>query len=378
MAVDRPAARLAAARERAFADADDLVLVPPDGRERVVHAAIGDPQAPLDVFLGILERHGLLGDDGRVPPDVALGSEGVHFDWGTAAQREQATRGGLAGLAGRAAHPPDQVRIVLRNHALPRGGELAGFDDDGFSRARAEADLAYRGGDVDRGLEAALLARWPAAPSAEVLARDLSCFSAAQRALVTRLLRARRARLAHAFDDGLLLLHAGVTTAELGPLGAADGDAHAIAAALGEFLDARVDAWTGAGPLDLAPLHGDGSARGGGAEGMVVHRPAQAGADRVKRRFDPRALPRGVAQVVGHIHDRKCRELLPTWADAAPPVHGRLRSLSLAGAAPRYRVGCDPDAALYFVDGAMNRGAPAAYELFDLRRRGPLTPRAPG
>lgn len=372
--------RLAAARDRALADAAQLVLVPPDGRERQIHAAIGDPQAPLDVFLKILERHGLLADDGRLAPDVALVSMGDHFDWGTPAQREQATREGPAILAWLAAHPPDQVRIVLGNHDLARVGELAGFSDDEFSRARAEADLAYRGGDVDRALEAALLERWPATPGAEVLARDLSCFSAAQRALVTRLLRARRARLAHAFDRDLLLLHAGVTTAELERIdaaSAAEGDAYAIAAALDAFVDARVDAWTGAGPLDLAPLHEHGSARGGEAKGMLFHRPAQAGADRIKRRFDPRALPRGVAQVVGHIHDRKCRELLPDWADAAPPVHGKLRSLSLAGAAPRYRVGCDPAAALYFVDGAMNRGAPEDYELFDLRRRGPLTPRAP-
>ena len=368
MSVDR----LAVAHDRALADARQLVLTAPDGRERRVHAAIGDPQAPLATFLTILDVHGLLGDDGRLAPDVGLVSMGDHFDWGPVEQREQAAREGAAILAWLAAHPPDQVRIVLGNHDLVRVGELAHFSDEAFAAARAEADAAYRRGDVDPALEAALLARYPTAASAEVLARDFSCFAAAQRELLTRLLRARRVRLAHAFDAELLLLHAGVTTAELQSLGVAGGDAPAIAAALDAFLDARVDAWSGVGALDLAPLHEPGSARGGEAQGMLFHRPAHAGADRAKRRFDPRALPPGVRQAVGHIQDKKCRELLGAWAEPGPPVHGRLRGLSLAGEAPRYRLGCAPDAALYFLDGAMSRVDPRAYELFDLRRRGPL------
>ena len=53
--------RLEAARERALADAASLVLARPDGKVRRLSAAIGDPQAPLDTFLRVLDTHGLLG-----------------------------------------------------------------------------------------------------------------------------------------------------------------------------------------------------------------------------------------------------------------------------------------------------------------------------
>src|SRR5690349_18566656 len=32
--------------------------------------AVGDPQAPVATFLEVLDRHGLLGDDGRVAADA--------------------------------------------------------------------------------------------------------------------------------------------------------------------------------------------------------------------------------------------------------------------------------------------------------------------
>jgi hypothetical protein len=371
--------RLAAARQRALDDAKALVLSAPDGKVRFVSAAIGDPQAPLDTFLEILETHGLLGDDGRLLPEAGLVSMGDHFDWGKVDQREQATLEGTAILSWLAAHPPDQVQIVFGNHDLVRVGELAGFGDDDFRQARAEADAAYQLGAVDPAREAALLLKYPQLPKAEVLARDFSCFDVAQRTLVTKLLKARRARLAVAPAADLLLVHAGLTQSELSWLGVPDSDAFTTAAALNRFLDDRVDRWDAQSPLDLSPMHEAGSAKTGEARGILFHRPANPAlksVTRAERRFDPRTLPRSISQAIGHISDKKCRELLGDWAEPGSFVYGRLRGLRLEGETVRYRLGCDEHDALFFLDGGMSHVPPSDYELFDLRLRQKLAGRA--
>lgn len=372
--------RVATARQRAEADRAALVIPPPDGKLRYRKAAIGDPQAPLDVFLTILDLHGLLGDDGRLAPDAGLVSMGDHFDWGTAAQRDQATREGAAILAWLAAHPPDQVQILFGNHDLVRVGELASFTDDAFVAARAEADLAYRAGDPDAAREAALLAKHPMLPRAEVLARDFACFDVAQRTLVTRLLKEKRATLAFAPAADLLLVHAGVTAFELQFLDVDRRDAFTTAGAINRFLTDRVDRWSGEGPLDLSPLHEPGSAKDGEAKGMLFHRvsnPAVKPPTRAERRYDPRSLPRWFSQGIGHISDKKCRSLLGDWVQAPPdPVYGRLRGLKLDRETVTYRLGPEEGDALIFLDGGMNHCDPAAYELFDLRLRQSMSKRA--
>ena len=364
--------RLAAARALALEDRSRLVIPAPDGQVRLVSAAVGDPQAPLDTFLQVLELRGLLGNDGRLLPTVGLVSMGDHFDWGKPEQRAQATEEGSAVLSWLAAHPPDQVQIIFGNHDLVRVGELSTFTDQEFRRARGLADAAYRLGDVDPALEAELLAKVPTLPKAEVLARDFACFEVAQRTLVTRLLKEKRVKLAVAPAADLLLVHAGVTTEELTWLGVPERDAFASAAALNRFLEVRVDRWSGDGPLDLAPLHEPGSAKDGEARGILFHRPANPAIKKVvraERRFDPRTLPRAISQAIGHISDKKCRELLGPWAAPEPVTYGRLRGLKLTGDEVRYRLGCDERDALIFLDGGMNHVPPADYELFDLRLR---------
>ena len=161
--------RIQKACERAGADArataSDWGARAAIGRSRRV--AIGDPQASLRRFLTILEGHGLLGDDGRLEDEVHLVSLGDHFDWGDREGREEAASSGLRILAWLAAHPPDQVTLILGNHDLARMGELAGFDDEGFRLAQAEADGIYRHGVVDSEQERQFLARHPEVPSAE-------------------------------------------------------------------------------------------------------------------------------------------------------------------------------------------------------------------
>lgn len=366
-----PHRRVVIAQLRAHEDASDLVLCPPDKVVRQLHVAVGDPQASFGTFLQILDLNGLLGEEGRLRPEVGLVSMGDHFDWGKPPERERATEEGTLLLSWLAAHAPDQVQIIFGNHDLVRVGELSGFTDQAFLAARAQADLAYQ----QPSHQAAFLARYPMLASAEVIARDFACFDVRQRELVTRLLKKRRARLAVAAADDLLLVHAGVTQEELTWLDVVNRDAHTVAAALNRFLDSRVAAWSGQGPLDLTPLHEAGSAKDGEAKGMLFHRPANPAikkVDRASRRFDPHTLPRSITQVIGHINDKKCRELLGDWADSPQPVFGAIRGMRVSGNQVHYRVGCEDHDALIFLDGGMNHVAPEEYQLFDLELRQPL------
>src|SRR6476646_5773627 len=102
-----------AALERARDDARGFPDAPPDGRPRTRHFAIGDPQAPFETFLALLDRRGLLGADGRLVPDAALVSIGDHFDWGKRSDRDRAAEGGSLLVAWLAAHPADQVTMIL-------------------------------------------------------------------------------------------------------------------------------------------------------------------------------------------------------------------------------------------------------------------------
>lgn len=347
-----------------------------------LHVAMGDPQAPFATVLAVLRRHGLLGPGERLRPEVQLVSMGDHFDWGRPEERATATRDALELLRWLASHPPEQVVLLAGNHDLGRVGELAPFPTDAdFEVAFAEARAAYGGGAPDAAAEARFLSRYAHLPDAECLARDFSCFSVAQRELVTELLRTRRFRLAHE-HRGVLLVHAGVTGPDLERLGGSrPHDAASAAAALNRFLDERVAAWR-EGPLELDPLHLRGTAAEGLGGGILFQRPANPATDARfhesrRRRFDPRTLPAGFAQAIGHIRDKKCRELLGPWADDAAPADGPLRSLVIDGDTVRYAHGVAPGARLLFLDGGMNHLGPGAldrYELLDLDTRAPLSP----
>ncbi len=375
--------RIQRATERAFRDAERPVMGAPDGMARARRLAIGDPQAPLEAFLAILERHGALGEDGRLKPEVMLVSMGDHFDWGKVEVREQATREGTALLSWLAAHPSDQAAIILGNHDLSRLGELHGLDQATYLAARAEADLAYRKGDPDEALERAFLARWPRFPTAELAARDFSCFEPKQAALVEELVRSGRGRLALE-HRGLLLVHAGVTQDELALAGWAGGGAQEAARALQTFFTRAVSGWR-SGPLSLEPLHRAGDAARGEGRGILYHRPADPSlghqahfAGPPRRRFHPERLPRGFTQAVGHIRDGKCRKLLPQWLEPGEAeADGPLRSLNVEGGI-RYRRGVHPGAAMLFLDGGMSHAKTERYELLDLDALAPALPSPDG
>src|SRR5206468_12027829 len=78
--------------------------------------AIGDPQTTCEKFLTVLDRHGLLGDDGFLSNDARLLSIGDHFDF--EGEPSRVGREGLLILRWLAIHPPDQVSILAGNHDL--------------------------------------------------------------------------------------------------------------------------------------------------------------------------------------------------------------------------------------------------------------------
>lgn len=361
----------AAVARAAQAATQPSLVFPPTGdavRRRVV---IGDPQAPLTTFLGILDRHALLGDDGTLKPEIHLISVGDHFDFGGAERADDAAQDGLQLLAWLAAHDDSRTTIIAGNHDLGRVGEMISFDDATFRRVRERAVRVYTARNIEE--ERALLARYPALPSAEIAARDFSAYTVAQRELVTRLLRTRRFRLAIAHEGDRLVCHAGVTTRDV-----TARDAPSIAAELDQRLYDAVDDWDGTTPLTIPGLHTPGSSTDGEGGGALYHRPAIGGDPQdfdgpTRRRFDPRLLPVGVTQIVGHIRDNKCRKLLgPACVDGEEATDGPLRYMSVApDGSMRYgferpSTMSHVDRTMVFVDGGMGYGGAPRYELLDL------------
>jgi len=374
---------IARALERAGEDAARPAPSAARARPRGRLVAMGDPQAPLVHVLSVLDAAGLLGGDGRLNGDTHLVSIGDHFDWGSPEERAATARDGHALLSWLAAHPPDQVTLLLGNHDLARVGELVHFDDAGYQAAREEADVAYRAPAPDRAREDRFRSRHPEIPTSECLARDFSSFSVAQRERVAQLLAARRFCVALACGPGLLLSHAGLTGDDVAVLGLrADASAEHIAGALDDRLDGAVAGWDGRTPLAIPGLHRPGSGARGESRGIFSHRPSSPDngprnlfEGTLRRRFDPRRLPAGLTQVVGHSSDAKCRDTLQPWVAGPPAPPGGLRSLVATGDAAEYRAALQapaPGAArMVFIDGGMAHCPAESYELLDPRRLGP-------
>jgi hypothetical protein len=352
---------------------------PPAGRGFARTFAMGDPQAPLDNVLAILDRHDLLGPDGRLRGDVALLSIGDHFDW--QGELAQAAADGLAFLRWLAEHPPDQVVILAGNHDLSRVTELWRQTDAQFAAARALAEAIADAPDSSK--QARFARDFPDLPTPEIASRDYSAFTERQRDLVQALLLGGRLTLGCAarMPDGreLLLTHAGITTRELAILGCPDErDPRRLSRRLADALAAAVAVvrpqWSAGEPARLAlePLHIAGTTGQEGG-GLLYHRPgADVDAGPAPRRFDPHTLPLGLLQACGHAGHKKCREKLgPYVAPSARAVErGGLRTLHTDGARVSYEMGVLPVAAaegtLYMIDAEMNSIPAAAYPLLAL------------
>jgi hypothetical protein len=385
-ATANPSERVQRALARASTDLIEPIEAWSVARARSKRVLIGDPQAPFEKFLRILDHRELIGDDGRLAPDVQLVSMGDHFDWGKAVDRERAAFDGLLLLSWLAAHPPDQVTLIIGNHDLARVGELATFDDKRFVEIQREADEVYVDGHANEERERAFLVHVPQVPTAESVARDFGTFRVDQRDRVLELLRAGRFRIAAVLDDNMIACHAGVTADDLTAVGLGaehHHDARRVADALNGVLDDAVAAGT-KGPLSLGPLHHPGDAAYGEGRGIFYHRPSNPAHESARyfegpprRRFDPRRLPRGLTQLIGHIRDNKCRSLLGEWADKAEAIDGPLRHLLTDGTSVRYAHGLASrpgreQAMMVFLDGGMSHAPIESYQLLDADRWRPL------
>jgi hypothetical protein len=336
-------------------------------RRRLV--ALGDPQAPFERVLDVLRAHGALTAHDRVAPDVHLVVMGDYFDYGGREDRDEATAAAARTFGFFVSHEEEHVTLLAGNHDLARIGELLRLDDAAFARAQAEADLGYfektpSRPEVDFRRDYDL-------PGWEIVARDFSAFHERQRKSVLDALSARRLRAAYAPAPDTLLLHAGLTLDTLAALGIEhERDARVIAQRLNRALFEAFDLWRSnpQAPFFVPGLHAPGNQHGEGT-GIFYHRPAIR-APNGGRRFAPARLPPGLTQVIGHIGDKKCRELL--GLDPANARPGPLRHMIARGDEVRYEPGLPAETArdaatMIFVDGTMREAAPADYELFTLR-----------
>lgn len=82
-------------------------------------------------------------------------------------------------------------------------------------------------------------------------------------------------------------------------------------------------------------------------------------------------MSRKLTQVIGHVADAKCRELLGPWARDEEPRPGALRHLESDGTRVAYRTGLPSGAPLattarlVFIDGLMNRTPVAEYAILE-------------
>jgi len=337
---------------------------------------VGDPQTTAKRFFSVLDRYGILGADGLLAPGMGLVSMGDHFDFSMGSpEAEPAGREIFAWLVAQ----EGSVHVLVGNHDIARVAELAFESDASFAAARRDAvvirDL-HRDGKSDEATarEEAFFERFPRVPSPGMVLKDFASFSVAQRRHVQRAMLAKRMRLAlvaQVHGRPALLTHAGVTRRELRLLDV-PAEPAAIAGALERRFDEAIErvatSW-GAGDeaaLALEPIHVAGRSRKEGG-GLLYHRPARRdrdGADpewelaaESPRKFDPRDLPPGLVQMIGHSgHARMVRDL-PGFVVAGSERDGiplRTLSVSAAGDVVRYEEGVVPPApggaTVYMVD----------------------------
>jgi len=340
--------------------------------------AVGDVQCAARKLRQILAHSGLLDPNGMLRPNVHLVFVGDYFDFGNHQQRSIAAVDGIETLAWLSGYGAEQVTLLLGNHDLARIGEFVSMSDERFDSAIKRAARIY-GQPARAAEEAEFLADFPEFATAELVARDFSSFVSRQRELVSNLVRSRRLRLAASIGD-MLFCHAGVTSEDLALLGCGGGTAQEAAEALNGALDAALDAWNGTSPFAIPGLHTPGSRANGEGGGILYHRAAnpalrQDGYEGPgRRRYDPRRIPIGIVQVIGHVRDAKSRQLLGDWVeDSQPTREGNIRGLVTDGNSVSYRDGFPRTGAdigsIVFIDGGMHHCAVEDYRLLDVAAR---------
>ena len=329
--------------------------------------AMGDPQAPFERVMEVLRANSCLGQHDKLAGDVHLVVMGDYFDYGAQSDRADAAAAAAKLLGWFVSHAEEQVTLLLGNHDLARIGELLRFDDATFARAQTEADAGYYDEKPQRPEEE--FKQEFDVPGWELVARDFTAFRERQKKLVVDALSAKRLRAAYAPAADTLMVHAGVTQDNLQSLGIpAERDARIIAQRLNRALYEAFDLWRSnpQAPFFIPGLHAPGSQRGEGT-GIFYHRPSLDAKEGDGRRFHPSRLPTGLMQVIGHIGDKKCRELLEANPEEAK--NGPIRHLSVKGSEIRYARGLPQEAGsehatVIFIDGTLRDAEPSEYELY--------------
>lgn len=351
--------------------------------------AVGDPQTSFARFVAILDHHGLIGGDGWLRAEVGLVSMGDHFDYHSTEPLDVVGREGQRILAWLAAHPRDQVRLLLGNHDAARVIEFGAFTDDRFQQLAAEIKTLAKS-------ELPAFTQRHGVASAGLVERDYSSWNEAQRAQVQSLLLASRYELALvALVDHVpvLFTHAGVTKRELTLLNlAADSSALAVRSALQWQLHAAIEAvradWERKfpTPLSLEPLHVS-PAPGREAGGLLAHRPANPNRPGIEnhawewdperpRRFAIDQLPTAFDQAVGHTGRGTLeRELVP-WNAGLSKQPGPIHTLHFGRGEPSIEEGVgarrEASARVFMLDPSMSKLAdPAHARLMPLERLQP-------
>lgn len=353
--------------------------------------AMGDLQCSFKGFLAVLDCRGLLTKDQRLKPGVSLVTVGDYFDYHDKETDsvEVTQKNGFEILSWLASHDQEQVTILLGNHDISRVQELIGMSDERFREARAMAfalDKPDSAWTIEDFFEA-----FPEIPNPTIVLRDFSSYGEIQRDLLKRLLLEGRVKLgAYGLwrGRGVLINHAGLTRRELSILGDDElRDPGRISGLLNKRLEDAVErvreSWERgeAKALDLEPLHVSGVAREEGG-GLLYHRPSNpdffadswAYNKTRPRRYQPKDLPGGLLQVVGHTQHHKCLKELGDWI--VKEARGRelfdLRTLRVRGGSEvRYEKGLPgelgaDEAALLMVDGAINDCPAERYPLLEL------------
>lgn len=289
--------------------------------------AVGDPQTTFTRFSTALKH--LIGEDGWLKPTIGLVSMGDHFDF-LSPKKDDPEGRAAAGLEGQlilawlAAHPPEQVPIILGNHDACRVIELSHVDDPEFIAARTKS--------YEENVDEWKLAKKLGIPNAGMLRKDFSCFAQAQRNQVQKLLMEGRYRfslVAEHDNEPLLMVHAGFTARELKILGLKEEgltpqQVHdQLEAFLVKAVSAVADTWKAGGKakLKLDPLHVTPEP-GREAGGFMAHRPSNRGNRPVTswefnpecpRRYHVLDIPRSFNQAVGHTGKAILERELKPW-----------------------------------------------------------------
>jgi hypothetical protein len=366
--------------------------------------AVGDPQTSALKFFEILHHHGLLAHTGWLRSDCGLIVCGDYFDFKPRPEdpsfdtlkkkREWMGNQGLMILKWLTTHPLDHIVVLIGNHDVARVCELDAFDDERFDKAY---DLGVELlSDVREGrlhqeeAQRVFYEAYPRLVSPRIALEYFPAFQARQKEFLRRLLQLRRVQItAHGSIRGrkpVLITHAGITTQTLTHLQLKHSTApEHICLEMNRFFFNKaalsLQGWRlgRSSPLDLKPLVLPTTREQVGG-GVLSHRPIDPNTCRDPKllrgltpaRYDPRDLPHGLTQIIGHVGHEKCVEAMPRWLDNKNTHKklGNIRTLQIHKDKVHYNycfvANQQIDTSIFMIDGLMQKCMSQDYEILPL------------